>query len=81
MIAGYCDWFMELFVPVVIVQNNCFGFRFFDSHLKTAPSQVFCNVCVHVVYNKLFTVAGSRCRQNIECGNFKLLSCIQNKNY
>ena len=81
MIAGNCNWFMELFVPVVIVRSNCFAFGFFDSHLKTALSQVFCNVCAHVVCNKLFTVARSRCRQNIECGNFKLLSCIQNKNY
>ena len=35
MIARNCDWFMALFVPVVIGQSNCFGFGFFDSHLKT----------------------------------------------
>ena len=27
-IARNCDWFMELFVPVVIGRNNCFGFGF-----------------------------------------------------
>ena len=28
VIAGNCDWFMELFVPVVIGRSNCFGFGF-----------------------------------------------------
>ena len=28
IIARNCDWFMELFVPVVIGGNNCFGFGF-----------------------------------------------------
>ena len=28
VIARNCDWFMELFVPVVIGQSNCFGFGF-----------------------------------------------------
>ena len=28
MIARNYDWFMELFVPVVIGQSNCFGFGF-----------------------------------------------------
>ena len=31
-----CDWFTALFVRVVIGRSNCFGFGFFDSHLKTA---------------------------------------------
>ena len=35
-IARNCDWFMVLFVCVVIGRSNCFGFVFFDSHLKTA---------------------------------------------
>ena len=26
--ARNCDWFMSLFVPVVIGRSNCFGFRF-----------------------------------------------------
>ena len=26
VIARNCDWFMELFVPVVIGRSNCFGF-------------------------------------------------------
>ena len=37
IIARNCDWFMELFVPVVIGRSNCFWFWFFDSQLKTAP--------------------------------------------
>ena len=28
VIARNCDWFMELFVPVVIGRSNCFGFGF-----------------------------------------------------
>ena len=28
VIAWNCDWFMELFVPVVIGRSNCFGFGF-----------------------------------------------------
>ena len=28
IIARNCDWFIALFVPVVIGQNNCFGFGF-----------------------------------------------------
>ena len=28
VIARNCDWFMALFVPVVIGRSNCFGFRF-----------------------------------------------------
>ena len=28
VIARNCDWFMELFVPVVIGWSNCFGFGF-----------------------------------------------------
>ena len=28
IIARNCDWFMELFVPVVIGRSNCFGFGF-----------------------------------------------------
>ena len=28
VIARNCDWFMALFVPVVIGQSNCFGFGF-----------------------------------------------------
>ena len=28
VIAKNCDWFMELFVPVVIGRSNCFGFGF-----------------------------------------------------
>ena len=34
VIARNCDWFMELFVPVVIGRSNCFG-------LKTALSALF----------------------------------------
>ena len=37
MIARNCDWFIVLFVPVVINPSNCFGFGF-SSHLKTALS-------------------------------------------
>ena len=36
MIARNYDWFIALFVPVVIGRSNCFGFGFFDSRLKTA---------------------------------------------
>ena len=36
VIARNCDWFMELFVPVVIGRSNCFGFG-----LKTALSALF----------------------------------------
>ena len=28
VIARNCDWFIPLFVPVVIGRNNCFGFGF-----------------------------------------------------
>ena len=28
VIARDCDWFMALFIPVVIGWSNCFGFRF-----------------------------------------------------
>mgnify|MGYP006964518649 CR=1 FL=1 len=28
IIARNCDWLIVLFVPVVIGQNNCFGFGF-----------------------------------------------------
>ena len=28
VIASNCDWFMALFVPVVIGPSNCFGFGF-----------------------------------------------------
>ena len=28
VIARNCDWFMKLFVPVVIGRSNCFGFGF-----------------------------------------------------
>ena len=28
IIAKNCDWFIVLFVPVVIVRKNCFGFGF-----------------------------------------------------
>ena len=28
VIARNCDWFMELFVPVVIGRTDCFGFGF-----------------------------------------------------
>ena len=28
VIARDCDWFMELFVPVVIGRSNCYGFGF-----------------------------------------------------
>ena len=28
VIARNCDWFMTLFVPVVIGRSNCFGFGF-----------------------------------------------------
>ena len=28
VIARICDWFMALFVPVVIGRSNCFGFGF-----------------------------------------------------
>ena len=28
VIAKKCDWFMALFVPVVIGRSNCFGFGF-----------------------------------------------------
>ena len=28
VIARNCDWFMELFVPVVIGRSYCFGFGF-----------------------------------------------------
>ena len=28
VIARNCDWFMALFVPVVIGRSNCFGFGF-----------------------------------------------------
>ena len=28
IIARNCDWFIVLFVPVVIGRNNCFGFGF-----------------------------------------------------
>ena len=28
IIAMNCDWFIVLFVPVVIGRNNCFGFGF-----------------------------------------------------
>ena len=28
VIARNCDWFMQLFVPVVIGRSNCFGFGF-----------------------------------------------------
>ena len=28
MIARNCDWFIALFVPVVIGRSNCFGFGF-----------------------------------------------------
>ena len=28
IMARNCDWFMELFVPVVIGHSNCFGFGF-----------------------------------------------------
>jgi len=28
VIARNCDWFMELFVPVIIGRSNCFGFGF-----------------------------------------------------
>ena len=28
VIARNCDWFMELFVPVVIGRSKCFGFGF-----------------------------------------------------
>ena len=36
IIARNYDWFIALFAPVVIGRSNCFGFGFFDSHLKTA---------------------------------------------
>ena len=36
VIARNCDWFMELFFPVVIGRSNCFGFG-----LKTALSALF----------------------------------------
>ena len=37
VIARNCDWFMALFLLLVISGSNCFGFWFFDCHLKTAP--------------------------------------------
>ena len=30
------DWFIVVSAPVVIGQSNCFGFGFYDTHLKTA---------------------------------------------
>ena len=41
IIARNFDWFIALFAPVVIGWSNCFGFAwFFDSHLKTALTQL-----------------------------------------
>ena len=28
MISRDCDWFMVLFVPILIGRSNCFGFGF-----------------------------------------------------
>jgi len=36
VVAKNCDWFIALHAPLVIGRSNCFGFWFFDSHLKTA---------------------------------------------
>ena len=49
VIARNSDWFMALFVPVVIGQSDYFGFGFFESHLKTALSMLS-RVCVCVFF-------------------------------
>ena len=49
VVAWYCDWFTTLFAPVVIGRSNCFGFGFFDSHLKTAlylKAVITCRWCL-----------------------------------
>ena len=45
MIARNYDWFMELFVPVVIGQSNCFGFGFLT---------VFVNVTSYIHHKPLW---------------------------
>ena len=45
VIGRNCDWFIALSAPVVIGRSNCFGFGFFDSHLKTALSPPKFKVC------------------------------------
>ena len=37
-IARNCDRFIALFAPVEIGRSSCFGFGFFDSHLKITRS-------------------------------------------